>query len=89
MTQTFYIALVAHAIPQIIILTCSTKTFNLAENRVVDNNPVDFGVVVGFLEGGIDVNGVWDVTEFVAESIGSAGLPGPFGILFCSRIVVC
>ena len=52
---------------------------------IVDNNHVDFGVIVGFLEGGVS-----DVAEFAAGSPSAlqvAGFSGPFGIFVVTNSV--
>ncbi len=88
MAQSLHITFVRHAISEVIILTSSREGFLLSEDGVVYDDSVDFGVVVGFFEGIFDVDGVVELSKFVAESVSAAGFSGPFCVLFRCGVVI-
>ena len=93
MAEALHIAFVADAVAEVIVLTRAGEGFfvlrSVSEDGVVDDDSVDFGVVVGFVKGSFYVEGVGYLSEFVAESVGSAGFSGPFCVLFGGWVVVC
>ena len=60
MTQSFDITFEGDGISEVIILGCSGEGFDIgsSEDWIVDDDTVNFWVIVGFVECGFDVYGV-------------------------------
>jgi hypothetical protein len=60
----------------------------LSKNGIIYDNTVDTRIVVGFHQGGFDIDGIFDGAQFIPESVISTGFSSPFGVLFGSGVLV-
>ena len=49
---------------------------------------MNVGVVVGGCKGRFDIDGIFNCPQIVSQTIGAAGLTGPFGIFPCCWVLI-
>mmetsp|Transcript_16160 Transcript_16160/g.44768 ORF Transcript_16160/g.44768 Transcript_16160/m.44768 type:complete len:239 (+) Transcript_16160:660-1376(+) len=86
--KAFDVAFVRDAVSQIIVLAGAAERFLLTEDGVVHDDAVNSWVVVGIHQRSFNVDGVFNLAQFVSQPVVAACLARPFRVFDGSRVFV-